>query len=50
LAFLDGKDPLQGIFAYAVEEPVRHWRFVPYGYCELYETEWENPARSGLWL
>ena len=35
-AFLGGKDPLPGISAYAVEEPVRHWHFVTYAFSELY--------------
>ena len=48
-AFLGGNDPLQGISAYVVEEPVRHWLFVTYGFSELDEKEWEAHAQW-LWL
>jgi hypothetical protein len=47
-SFLGGKDPLHGISAYAVDAPVRHWHFISYGFSELYEKEWENPAVSGF--
>lgn len=45
-AMFGGDDPLQGVSAYACDEP-RHWHFVTYGFSELYEKEWEDPELSG---
>lgn len=44
---LGGKDPLQGISAYARQEPVPHWHLVTYGFSELYEKESEDETLSG---
>ncbi|NMO95839.1 suppressor of fused domain protein [Paenibacillus lemnae] len=44
---LGGHDPLKGISAYAVNEPLPHWHFVTYGFTELYEKESEDPDISG---
>jgi hypothetical protein len=42
-----GKDPLDGISAYAGEEP-RHWHFITYGFSDLYEKENDDPEVSGF--
>lgn len=44
---LGGKDPLNGISAYAAEQPYPHWHFVTFGFSELYEKESEDPEYSG---
>ncbi len=36
-AFLGGRDPLQGISAYASGRDRPHWHFVTYGFSDLYE-------------
>jgi suppressor of fused-like protein len=46
-SMLGGSDPLEGVSAYACDEP-RHWHFVTYGFSELYEKEWEDPELSGF--
>lgn len=47
---LGGQDPLDGISAYAREDPVPHWHFVTYGMSELYEKESEVAEESGWGL
>lgn len=44
---LGGKDPLQGISAYARQTPVPHWHFITYGFSELYAKESEDETVSG---
>ncbi|GGF67323.1 hypothetical protein GCM10010912_10360 [Paenibacillus albidus] len=44
---LGGPDPLNGISAYVVKEPLPHWHFVTYGFSELYEKETSDPNYSG---
>lgn len=44
---LGGPDPLNGISAYAVNEPTPHWHFVTYGFSELYDKESDDASRSG---
>ena len=44
---LGGPDPLDGLSAYRVEEPVPHWHLVGYGLSELYEKTSEHEDQSG---
>ncbi|MGW5315843.1 suppressor of fused domain protein [Nocardia thailandica] len=46
---LGGPDPLDGISAYAREEPVPHWHYVSYGMSELgaAQSKSGDPAESG---
>ncbi|MEK4047742.1 suppressor of fused domain protein [Paenibacillus sp. FSL H8-0048] len=44
---LGGNDPLNGISAYAAEQPYPHWHFVTFGFSELYEKESEDLEYSG---
>lgn len=44
---LGGPDPLQGISAYLVPGPPRHWHFVTYGFSDLFTKESEDPEISG---
>lgn len=47
-AMLGGDSYLQGISAYSLTYPEPHWHFVTYGFSELYEKEWSDPAISGF--
>ncbi len=47
-AFLGGKDPLSGISAYPVSQPVPHWHLITYGFSELYDKETDDPDVSGF--
>lgn len=44
---LGGPDPLDGVSAFAREEPVPHWHYVTYGLSELYEKESDVAEESG---
>jgi hypothetical protein len=44
---LGGRDPLDGISAYARDDPAPHWHFVTYGLSELYAKETDDPEYSG---
>ncbi|MEO3944858.1 suppressor of fused domain protein [Gorillibacterium sp. CAU 1737] len=44
---LGGKDPLDGISAYAAEEPTPHWHIVTFGFSELYGKESDYAEESG---
>ena len=39
---LGGRDPLDGISAYAVDEPRPHWHVITYGFSELYEKRFDE--------
>lgn len=43
---LGGRDPLDGLSAYEVDEPP-HWHYVTFGLSELYQKESDDPAVSG---
>lgn len=47
-AALGGRDPLDGISAYRVHGPPRHWHLVTYGFSELFAKETDDPATSGF--
>lgn len=44
---LGGPDPLDGISAYACDDPIPHWHFVSYGLTELYDKVSEDQEYSG---
>lgn len=44
---LGGSDLLDGLSAYKRLVPRPHWSFVSYGFSELYEKTWDDPAVSG---
>jgi len=46
---LGGRDPLQGIDVYRVDDPA-HWHYVTYGMSELWEKETDDPEVSGWGL
>lgn len=41
-----GPDPLDGVSAYAVENPP-HWHYITFGFSELYAKTSKNPEESG---
>lgn len=45
---MGGADPLDGISAYPVDEPVPHWHFVTYGLTELYDKASPRADVSGF--
>ncbi len=45
---LGGKDPLDGISAYASDRERPHWHLVSYGLSELYSKESNDPSTSGF--
>ena len=42
-----GPEALDGVSAYAAEQPEPHWHWVTYGLTELYAKAGDDPARSG---